>query len=312
MAGKKTTVEQDATNEIYNVAQEQKNLEIAELKEKQVRIAESYEIAGRIQAMTFIGKVATVSNLIHLRKIKEAKTYRELENIGTWELYCNYLGLDRRTVDEDLQNLNAFGEEFLGACHQFSLGYRDLRKLRQLTHDGTITIDADAVQINGESIPLDPEHKEDLQTAIEQIIEEQARVKEELTAQKKAHDRVQEDTRKSMVKLEKELGKFTAAAEAKGLTTAEDAFYQTVEKYRIMAQGSLIALEPVELVTGGIELTPRMRGKAISAVHELKMQVLALYDTVVSEIGDSTICPEMLEDFSKWEQENGFADPKRA
>lgn len=297
------------TETVEMVVQEERNLgqlQADQQADKERRIAETFEIAGRIQAMTFIGKVATVANLIQLKKIKETKSYRDLPNVGTWEEFCNYIKMDRRTVDEDLQNLTAFGEEFLATCHQFSLGYRDLRKLRQLTHDGTITIDAEAVIINEERIPLDADHKEDLQAAIESIIEEQARAKEEMDAQKKAFDRVQNDTRKSMVKLEKELARFTKEAEGKGLSAEEDAFVQLVEKHRILVQGSLIALEPVHLVDGYDGLTTRMKAKAIAVAHEIKMQALALYDTMVTEIGDATIVPEMIEDFEKWEEENGF------
>lgn len=311
--GKKAhSAEAEAANEIYEVARAEANQEIAELKEKQARIAETYEVAGRIQAMTFIGKVATVANLIQLKRIKESKSYKDLPHVGTWEEFCNYLKLDRRTVDENLQNLNAFGEDFLETCQQFSLGYRDLRKLRQLTHDGTIQVIDDAIEISGERIPLDVEHREDLQAAIEKVIEDQAAIKEELQAQTKAHERVQKDTHKTLVKLQKDLDKFTKAAEAKGLTDDEDAFIQRVDAYKTMAQGALIALEPAEIRSEFPDLTPRMRAALISTAHYLKMQMLALYDTLVAEVGDPTMNPELLEDFSRWEEENGFNRPGEA
>ncbi|WP_298434472.1 hypothetical protein [Geobacter sp.] len=292
------------------VAQEERNMERIkeeQQEERERRIAEAHEVIGRIQGLNFIEKVTTVGTLVQLKKIKDAKTYRDLPNIGTWEEFCNYIGFSRQKVDEDLINLAMFGEEFLTTVGSFSLGYRDLRKLRQLTHDGAITIDADAVEISGERIPLDPDHREDLQTAIEQIIEEQARVKEELDAQKKAHNRVQEANHKEIVKLQKQVDRFTKQAEAKGLTDDEDAFIQRIGAYQKMAQGSLIALEPAEIRTEfPADLTPRMRAAVISTVHNLKMQVLALYDTVVTEIGDPAMNPELLEDFSRWEEENGF------
>jgi hypothetical protein len=39
------------------------------------------------------------------------------------------------------------GEDFLLTCQQLSVGYRELRTLRQLTTDGTVTIDGTAVKL---------------------------------------------------------------------------------------------------------------------------------------------------------------------
>lgn len=303
MAGKTktTTVDQDATNEIYKVAQEEKNIEIAELKETQSRLAEAHEMIGRIQGVGMLTKMATVSTLVWLKDVKDSKLYRDLPNIGTWEDFCNYLKKDRRTVDEDLQNLNAFGEDFLATVASLRVGYRDLRKLRQLSHDGAITIDAEAVQINGERIPLDPDHKEDLQAAIEQIIEEQSRVKEEFTAQKKAHDRVQEDTRKSMIRLEKELGKFTAAAEGKGLTPDEDAFLKQVEITRMTFFGYMDRVNPETALKQYETVTPRMQAALISLHYYFRQLVLASYDQAIEAHGNPVMNPEILEDYERWQ-----------
>jgi hypothetical protein len=291
------------------VAQEERNLELLKKEQqakRELQIAQVHEMIGRIQGVKLIADFANVGGLMWLKQVKESKIYRDLPNVGTWEDFCKYIGLSRQKVDEDLLNLATFGEEFLANVGGFSLGYRDLKKLRQLTHDGTITIDADAIVINDERIPLDADHKDDLQAAIESIIDQQAIIKEEMEGQKKAYDRVQNDTRKSMVKLEKELARFTKEAEGKGLSAEEDAFVQLVEKHRILVQGSLIALEPVHLVDGYDGLTVRMKAKAIAVAHEIKMQSLALYDTMVTEIGDATIVPEIIEDFEKWEERNGF------
>ncbi|MEA5113225.1 MAG: hypothetical protein VB050_04290 [Geobacteraceae bacterium] len=308
VAGKpKVSAEVQATNDIYTIARERADQEIASLKEQQSMIAETYEVAGRIQAMTFIGKVATVATLIQLKKIKETKSYRDLTHVGTWEDYCNYLRLDRRTVDENLQNLNTFGEEFLETCRQFSLGYRDLRKLRQLTHDGSIQVLDGIIEIAGEQIPLDADHKEDLQAAIEKIIEEQDKLKEDLKAQKKAFDRVQDDTRKSVLKLQKENDQLQERAKARGLTLEEDAFITRVTGFRDFAQGALIALDPnAEENVIPDNLTIRMKSAIIASIHMIKMQVSAIYDSVIAQIGDPVMNPELLEDFTRWEKENGF------
>lgn len=308
MAGRKRS---DADTEtVLMVEQEKRNLEL--LKEQQQAdrermIAQCHEVIGRVQANSLMVKFGAVSNLVHLKNIKESKIYRDLPMVGTWEEFCKYLGLDRRTVDEDLQNLAAFGEDFLETSRQLSVGYRDLRKLRHLTNDGTITIDGEAIVINDERIPLDADHKEDLQAAIEGIIEGQARMKEEIEADKKANRRVQELNHKQIVKLQKENDQFLKKAEARGLSLEEDAFITQVVGFRDLAQGALIALDPnAEDNIIPSDLSLRMKTSVISAIYNLKMQTSALYDTVMAQIGDPTICPEMLEDYAKWEAENGY------
>jgi hypothetical protein len=289
-----------ASREIYNVAQEPLKQKIAEMEERQALIAQCHEVIGRVQANALMAKFANVSNLVYLKNIKESKIYRNLPMVGTWENYCEYLGLSRQKVDEDLANLAAFGEDFLTTCQQLQVGYRDLRKLRQLTHSGAIQVTDDALEISGECIPLDADHKEDIQAAIEKIIEEQAGLKEELTAQKKANDRAQEANRKEIVKLQKDLDRLEARAQGKGLSAEEDAFLEKVEAHKILVQGSFLALDPAEIKQIVPEMTYTMRATIIATVHFLKMQALALYDAVTTQIGDPVINPEIIEEYEQW------------
>jgi hypothetical protein len=292
MAGKAriNNAEAEAANEIYKVARDQADIEIAKLEEKQTLIAQAHEMIGRIQGVEMLAKMATVSTLIWLRDVKAAKIYRDLPEIGTWDDFCKYLKKDRRTVDEDLQNLATFGEEFLETVASLQVGYRDLRKLRQLTHDGTIQITDDAIEISGERIPLDAEHKEDLQAAIEKVVEEQAALKDELKAQQKAHDRVQEDTRKSMVKLQKEMDKLSRDARAKDLSPEEDAFLQRIENLATSFQGYLLQIRGLV----DAEEVPGVRAKAalVAFLHQARMELNAYHDTAYDRHAAPGMAPE--------------------
>ena len=152
----------------------------AEQEERETRIAECHEVIGRVQAMKFIEKVTTVGSLMQLKEIKATKAYRDLPGIGNWENFCKHIGLSRQKVDEDLDNLATFGESFLTTVSSFSLGYRDMRKLRQLSSSGEVTIDAEAMIIGDERIPLNAEHSEELQAAIEKIIEEKNAIRQRI------------------------------------------------------------------------------------------------------------------------------------
>jgi len=280
----------EAVAEIYDVAKAEANQEVARLKEREQLIAQSHEMIGRIQGVEMIAKMATVSTLIWLKDVKAAKIYRDLPGIGTWDDFCKYLKKDRRTVDEDLQNLAAFGEDFLETVASLQVGYRDLRKLRQLTHDGTIQVIDDAIEISGERIPLDADHKEDLQAAIEKVIEDQAALKDELSAQGKAHERVQKETHKSMVKLQKDLDKLSREARAKDLSPEEDAFLQQVENLSTTFQGYLLQVR--SLVDA--EEVPGVRAKTalVAFLNQARMELNAYYDTAYDRHAASGMAPE--------------------
>ena len=154
-----------------------------QVEERERSIANAYETAGIIKTLNFVGKVVTVTSLVQLDKVKKSKSYK---GIGTWDEYCEYTGLDRHSIDQQLLSLNTFGQEFLETVTSFGVGYREMRRLRQLSNDGDITIVDNCVEIGGESIPLDADHKEDLQAALERVLDEKAEALEDAHATVKA------------------------------------------------------------------------------------------------------------------------------
>lgn len=110
---------------------------------------QAHEILGMVKAFDFAQKLLTVSTLKLLSQVKETKQFKELDfydnngncrRVGTWEEFCLMCGLTRQKVDEDLQNLNTLGEDFLETSQRLGLGYRDLRKLRKLPEDARAEI----------------------------------------------------------------------------------------------------------------------------------------------------------------------------
>jgi len=253
--------------------------------DREQRIAECHQFIGRIQAVNMVEKLATVSTLMWLKDVKESKLYADLPGIETWDKFCESLGKSRRLIDEQLLNLQAFGADFLETVSSLRVGYREMKKLRQLSHDGAVVIDAEAVVIGEERIPLTPDHRDDLQAAIEGLIEQQAAMQGEVEAQKKAFDRVQADTRKSMIKLQQDLDKFTAQAEAKGLTPEEDAFVQKCENARITIDGFLNQFDP-SINPLPDDATPRMKAALMHTLAWFKRCIIASYDTAGDLYGD--------------------------
>ena len=103
------------------------------------------QMLGQIQMSRAISKFTDVVSLQKLKNIKETKMYRalsgqkgfdregnEIADVGTFDGFCRALGTSASKVDEDLKNLDVFGEEALQQLAQIGAGYRDLRKYRRL------------------------------------------------------------------------------------------------------------------------------------------------------------------------------------
>ena len=156
------------------------------------------EKVGALKATDFIKKLVTVTEIKMLAEIKESKEYKDLRvfdsegkvvTVTSWEQFCKSLGHSREKVDQDILNLSVFGEAFLETSQRMGIGYRDLRKLRQIPEEERDVI------INGEAVQA--EDKDSLIELIEDMSVKHAKVKDklerqvkDLTAEAQAKDRV--------------------------------------------------------------------------------------------------------------------------
>ena len=149
-------------------------------------LAEAHEAMGMLKAFSFVEKLLTVSSLKVLNEIKNSKKYKGLSyvdstgkvlTVSSWEDYCTACGFSRQKIDLDLQNLSVLGEDFLETSQRLGLGYREMRKLRQLPEEARAEIvDADY---------SDTTDKEELIEKIEDLTAQHAKEKEALQAQLK-------------------------------------------------------------------------------------------------------------------------------
>ncbi|MWP48841.1 MULTISPECIES: hypothetical protein [unclassified Gilliamella] len=102
------------------------------------------QIIGEQRMAEALGKFSLTVSTFKLKIIKENKLYKSLSGkktadgqqfSGTWEDFCQLIGKSRPQVDEDILNLNIFGEEALDGMSQIGIGYRELRQYRKLTED---------------------------------------------------------------------------------------------------------------------------------------------------------------------------------
>ena len=266
-----------------------------QLEGREQLIAHTHQMIGQIRAADMFGKFANVSSLVWMQQVKESKLYRDIPGLGTWEDFCNYIGLSRQKVDLDLQNLAAFGEEFLLTVSSLSVGYRELRKLRQLTHDGQLVIDNEAIEIGGERVPLAPEHKEELQALIERVINEKDSALVEAQTELRVKNKQMESQHDLIRRQEHSLSKLEKEAESKGLRANEDAFLTRLNNSRIMFDGTMSQVDPLrieDLKDAEDPPTPRMIAAYLSELDYRRSQLNAAYKDAYDMYAISGMSPE--------------------
>lgn len=219
---------------------EQQEIKAKKQEDREALIAEASRLTGRVEAFGFMSKVATVSHLMTLKKIKDSGIYKELPNIKTWEEYCKSIGYTRRHIDDQLESLNLLGSEFLETGFQFGLGYRDLKQLKKEIKAGNLEVKDAEVIIDGEVIPLDD--KDELRDALDTLLK--SKYKEIEEKDKKIQDqkdsieiknneiaRLRESNKnffESKEKAEKALADLKGVGTIHGITIEENADFQKI------------------------------------------------------------------------------------
>lgn len=118
-----------------------------------------------------------------LAYIKENKLYKAIAGMktpngsdllkGTWEEFCLLLGKSVDSIDLDITNLKAFGEEALDSMSRMGVGYREMRQYRRLPEDEKTAL-IEAAKSGDKDVFLD---------LAEEIIAKNAKKEEQLTLQ---------------------------------------------------------------------------------------------------------------------------------
>ncbi|MCQ9121214.1 hypothetical protein MUU45_001701 [Rodentibacter pneumotropicus] len=183
--------------------------------------AQAYELVGMLKAFDFTQKLVTVTTLKTINEIKQSKQYKGLEllnrdgklvTVTSFKDFCTALGFSVEKIDADLLNLNVLGEDFLETSQRLGLGYREMRKLRQLPEDAR----AEIVEANYSEAT----DKEDLIEKIEDLTAKHAKEKAELETKLKrktddyeAQAKVLANKNERINQLDMELAKKTRAIE---------------------------------------------------------------------------------------------------
>ena len=166
-----------------------------------------------------------------LYNLKQNRAY--LDAGMNWEEFCESVGEPRRTLEGILADLRPLFEEFTAeAAGLTGVPFNKIRLLGRSLPAGSAALQDGALIIDGETIPLDAEHRDDLEAAIDALADRQKKALEEKDGIIKAKDRHLAEKEKVIVKQEKDLAKLTRSLEARGFKPGEEEFCDEIEKLR--------------------------------------------------------------------------------
>lgn len=195
------------------------------------------QLLGQAQAFQAAGNLLRTFGASKLALVKENKLYQQLSGMkapngselkGTWVEFCGLLGISDDKANEDINNLNAFGEDALEQMQRIGIGYRELRQYRKLPEDQKLALIEVAkagdkegfVELAEEIIAKHAKEKEALATQVE-----------EAQATLEAKDRVLQTRAELIGKLEEQVaGKFKPLPGSEARTAQEQALLKELDE----------------------------------------------------------------------------------
>jgi hypothetical protein len=102
------------------------------------------QLLGQAQMADALAKLSATVAVTKMAYVKEHGLYKAIAGLagrdgsrltGTWEEFCKLLGTSAPKVNEDINNLQAFGEDALETMSRMGIGYREMRHYRRLPED---------------------------------------------------------------------------------------------------------------------------------------------------------------------------------
>ena len=277
-----------AADEIYKAARQQADAEIARLKDEMAAVREESQAMGVLQKIEYDIAHNQMLKYVVLYRVKQAKEYRS--GGLTWDQFCEAIGEPRRTADRILAEIQPIMSIISAKLADFTgmdfskirlLGKTVSANLAEITEEGSVIV-------GGESIPLSPDYAEDLQAALERVIETKDALLAEKDANLKTKERLLQDKQKLIERQARDLARYEGEAEAKGLGAEEDAFLKKCAAARISMDGFLSKFDP-DLNPLPADATVRMKAALMETLGYFKRVIQATCDTAGDLYGD----PEM-------------------
>ena len=178
-----------AAEQIHALAKADADKQLEEMKGQIESIREESQALGALTAIEANIAYNELLRAVTLKRIKESKEYKA--GGLTWDAFCDALGQPRRTVDLMLEDLRpvieSFSANFAGFC---GMPFSKIRMLGKQISANLAGIENNCLVYGDESIPLTPDHADDIQALIERISDDAKNKLEEAEAQISAKDKI--------------------------------------------------------------------------------------------------------------------------
>jgi len=220
--------------------------QVTEIKNVLIRKTSTVKRAGNLEAFAFMEAQTRLGKLLAFKEIKESGEYKgipyidengEAQTTQNIKEFCLYI-IDESvsSLNEELQNINIFGQRFFEKTNHMKLGRKDLRLLRNAPeHERSVIVE----KINNEEIDLND--KDAVKELIEDIVLKQASEKNALKKELDEANQTVEAVRENSTQKQQELDEVKERE-------AKRRFSQTPWKHqtRDLAQGMLEARVIIE------------------------------------------------------------------
>jgi hypothetical protein len=181
-----------------------------------------HQLLGQAQAFNAAGNLLQTFGVSKLEIVKNNKLYQHLagtiapnglELKGTWVEFCGLLGISDEKANQDIANLQAFGEVALEQMQRVGIGYRDLKQFRRLPADEKMALieaakdgDKDTLLDLAETlIAKNQKQHEEAQNTIDTLTEKVSEVQSALNDQKQINEGLTKKKLKSDLRVETQL-----------------------------------------------------------------------------------------------------------
>ncbi|MCP3942195.1 MAG: hypothetical protein GY710_12015 [Desulfobacteraceae bacterium] len=300
---KKTEV--DPAAEIYEVAQQDMKTELEKMhKNLEVAKEESFAM-GVIKKIEYDNAHNEVLKYSVFYRIKQSKEYKK--GGMTWKQFCEALGLSVRRVDEILDDIRPLIEKFSADFADLSgVKFSKIRYLGRSISADSAEIDQNGIVIDGETIPISAEHKDDIEAYIDNLKSSESKAKKEKTEEIKAKDRVIQSLHQTIKSQENDLTRYTSEAKPGELSDVEKEQLKAIKELKgqfdIYGKGMDMG---VNLYLYGA--SEKVKAEYFASLMYARQLIEAVWDNSVQEIGISALPGSSVED---WQPEEYQSDTK--
>ena len=263
------------------------------LSEREQAVSMLAEYAGRIKSTIFAEAQSKFFQLIFLKEVKDKKEYREKLGM-TWEQFCESLGMNRRTVDVQLQDIKAFKTEFLAAFAKIlDTDFNKIKYLGEEVLAGSCQLQDNAIVYQGEQIPLTPDHKEDIVALLDRLEESYKSQLSEKDSALVAKERIIQDKAKHIGKQEKEIERLEKQAAEYAPKDSEE-FKRKMGEIKGIFSGLMGQLDSYGKINRAeIAASNIKRVEYLGVFEYMKKMIAVEFDEQVNRFGNLSMYPEL-------------------